>query len=821
VAVITFAAFIYLQLQHAPTSIDLNFEPPGRTMIYSSDGTLLAKLFVENRKVVPISQIPADLQNATVAFEDKRFYTHSGIDIQGIGRSLYRNVRNGDLKGQGGSTITQQLARNMGIEGLTREKSIQRKWHEWMVAIQIEKSYTKQRILEMYLNQVSYGQGTYGVEAAAQTYFGKDVSKLDLAQCALLAGLPNRPTVFNPYKDKDAAKTQRDIVLSNMLAQHMITPAQFAKATSEYIHLAAPKPPSQGSEIYHAQYFVDYVVEQLKKRYGPKALLDGNMQIETTLNWPMQQIADQAVASQINAGASFGPNQAALVAMDPKTGEIKAMVGGVDYKTNQFNIAAHGRRQPGSTFKAVVYSAAIDSGAVRESTTVLDARTVFHLGGKPYIPRDDGRYTDRYVGLREAMAQSINVPAIKVINLIRPTTAVQYARMMGVTSPLDPVLSLALGSSPVTPLEMADVYATIAAGGNHPEPTPFTRISDLNGKTLEDIPPAVETKVLKSSTVQQVDDMLRAVVTDGTGKVVGDVPDARGKTGTTQGHKDVWFVGYTPQLVCAVWAGHPLHDAKTGRDAYGADLGDGAWGMTVCGPIWRNFMLKAGPIYAAALAKEAARNKPAQKAKPVQIANPDANISEHDQDENSYRDRHYRHHRRSDYGDGDGTDNTPAITEPTDNPDGTTPVSGDNGGGTPDTLPTTNSDTSPTVTPSPSNDGNTDDSSGQDSPAPRRRTHHGSSPDDPSNSGDVSAPFHSLPDDSGDGGTSHDTPAPPRRHVSEPPKLKKPEYVTVRVNPDDGKLATQWTPEAVDRQYVKGTEPHSYSHMYKPPPGEH
>ena len=366
VAIITFTVFLLMQLRTAPASIDLGFDPPGRTLIYSSDGTLLARMFVENRRVVSIDQIPKDLQNATVAFEDKRFYTHPGVDFQGIARSLFRNVRNGDLKGQGGSTITQQLARNMGVEGLTREKSVSRKVHEWIVANQIEKSYTKQRILEMYLNQVSYGQGAYGVEAAAQTYFGKDVWKLDLAQCALLAGLPNRPTVFNPYKDKNAAKAQRDIVLDNMLEQHYITPVQCAHAKSEYIHLAAPKPPKQGSEIYHAPYFVDYVVEQLKRRYGPSALRDGNRQVETTLNWPMQQAAEDALRSGIANVAGYNVTQGALVALDPKTGEIKAMVGGIDYKDSQYNIAAHGLRQPGSSFKAVIYSAAIDSGVVTE-----------------------------------------------------------------------------------------------------------------------------------------------------------------------------------------------------------------------------------------------------------------------------------------------------------------------------------------------------------------------------------------------------------------------------------------------------------------------
>ena len=228
-------------------TIEIVFTPLGRTLIFSSDGTLLAKIFTQNRQVVPIEKIPLDLQNATVAFEDKRFYKHAGIDFQGIGRAISRNLKSGNINGEGGSTITQQLARNMGVEGLNRKKSIQRKFHEWIVANQIEKKYTKQQILEMYLNQVNYGSGAYGVQAAAQTYFGKDVHDLDLAQCALLAGLPNRPAFYSPYKDKKNAELQRNRVLDEMLQQHYITLDQYTKAKAEYIHL--PQSPHRRGAI--------------------------------------------------------------------------------------------------------------------------------------------------------------------------------------------------------------------------------------------------------------------------------------------------------------------------------------------------------------------------------------------------------------------------------------------------------------------------------------------------------------------------------------------------------------------------------------------
>ena len=571
VAVITFLACMAYQLKDAPSSIDINYDPAGRTFIFSSDGVMLAKLYTENREKVTIDKIPKDLQNATVAFEDRRFYTHSGIDFPGIGRALWQNVKHGDVRGQGGSTLTQQLARNMGVEGLNRDKTLGRKLHEMLVAAQIEKSYTKQQILEMYLNQVNYGAGAYGVQAAAQTYFGMSVSKCDLSHCALLAGLPNRPAYLNPYRNKKAALAQRDIVLSHMLSEGYITPQQCADAKAEFIHLAAPRPPKQGSQIYHAPFFVNYVVDQMRQKYGPDYLGRGNLRVETTLNWPMQQAAEASLVSGIERAGGRGPTQGCLVCLDQKTGQIKAMVGGTDYSKSQFNIVTQARRQPGSSFKAVVYAAAIDSHVVTEQTRVYDAPQTYSNGGKPYTPRDDNGYSYNHVSLRTAMAYSINVPAVKVIKMLGPRTAIQYARLMGVTSPLDPVLSLALGSSGVTPLEMATVYATIANGGNHPQPTPFTRLADLSGATIEDLPPAVESRVLQPSTVAQLDDMLRAVVTEprATGNNVADVSEARGKTGTTQGHKDVWFVGYDPNLTCAVWAGHPVYTKNGKAASYG------------------------------------------------------------------------------------------------------------------------------------------------------------------------------------------------------------------------------------------------------------
>ena len=652
--VVVFIGVIIWRLYQTPSTIDLAFNPLGITYLYSSDGTPLAEFFTERRKVISIDDMPKDLQNATIAFEDKRFYQNPGIDLKGIGRSIYSNFTHGDLKGEGGSTITQQLARNMGVGGLSRQKSFGRKFNEMIIATQINHNYTKQEILEMYLNQVNYGSGAYGVEAAAEVYFNKHAKQLDLAQCALLAGLPNRPADFNPYKSKNAAKGQRQRVLDQMLDQKYITPAQYQQAVSEPIKLAAAKAPSQGSQVFHAPYFVSYVVDQLRHKYGADRLYEGNLKVYTTLNWPMQQIAEQEVRQGIANAQGYGATEGALVCLDPQTGEIKAMVGGTDYKKSQINYAVHGR-QPGSSFKAVVYSAAINDGSVKESTEVLDARTVFGTGHGTYIPKDDNGYSDRRMGLREATAQSVNVVAVRVLHLIGPAAAIRYARMMGIHAPLDPVLSLALGSSPVSPLEMASAYSTFPAGGNHPEPSAWTRLDDAQGNIIEDVPPDIETHVLQRDTVSQLDDMLRAVVTDGTGKMVAPlVPDARGKTGTTQEHKDVWFVGYTPQLVCAVWAGHPIDATKKHGAGYGEAMSGGAFGGTICAPIWAKFMNRSLPIFHEARVKELAleKSKQAPVAKPVTAADTAAEISSgsaaSDASDPSSDEAHPRRHRRHD-----------------------------------------------------------------------------------------------------------------------------------------------------------------------------
>ena len=805
--IVVLIGVIIWRLYQTPKTIDLAFNPLGITYLYSSDGTPLAEFFTERRKVISIDDMPKDLQNATIAFEDKRFYQNAGIDIKGIGRSLYSNFTHGDLKGEGGSTITQQLARNMGVEGLSRQKSFGRKFNELIIATQINHNYTKQEILEMYLNQVNYGSGAYGVEAAAEVYFNKHAKQLDLAQCALLAGLPNRPADFNPYKSKDAAKAQRQRVLDQMLDQNYITPSQYQQAAAEPIKLAGAKAPSQGSQVFHAPYFVSYVVDQLRHKYGAERLGEGNLKIYTTLNWPMQQIAEQEVKQGIENAHEYGAYQGALVCLDPETGEIKAMVGGTDYKKSQINYAVHGR-QPGSSFKAVVYSAAINDGSVKEDTTVLDARTTFGTGHGSYTPTDDTGYSDRRMTLREATAQSVNVVAVKVLHLIGPQAAIRYARMMGIHAPLDPVLSLALGSSPVSPLEMASAYSTFADGGNHPEPSAWTRLDDAQDNIIEDVPPDIETHILQKDTVNQLDDMLRAVVTDGTGKMVAPlVPDARGKTGTTQEHKDVWFVGYNSQLVCAVWAGHPIDANGRHPAGYGEPMESNAFGGTVCAPIWAKFMSRSLPIFHEARVKELAleKSKQAPVAKPVTAADKATAITtgpadDTDNSTDSSEDVHPRRHKAH--------RDQPQADTPQDNGDGTVTVNVDDASGllAPAGSPGSHSEAftagSQPTTLSPQYAASSAGSAG-------------GADGTGGNSADSTTP---APDASQ---TDDSTPTPPRRHHrSADTDASGADTVTVMVNPEDGLLATKWCPQQVSRTYPRGQEPHRYSRMYPPPPGE-
>jgi penicillin-binding protein 1A len=797
--------FIAHQIQQLPSSAtDIeNFQPLGRSLVYSSDGTLLASLFVENRQTVTIDHIAKNLQQATVDIEDSRFYQNNyGVDFRGISRALFKNVQGGDLTGQGGSTITQQLVRNLGIDGIGHEKSLKRKILEAVFAFKIDQNYSKQQILEMYLNQVYYGSGAYGVQAAAETYFGKTANNLDLAQCAMIAGLVQRPSRLSPYVDKDAAMARRNIVLARMLQLGHISPAECSAAEAEPIVLAFPKPPSSGSKTYHAAYFVDYVVRQLTDRYGSDMVYRGGLRIVTTLNWQMQAAAEQAVQQGVGGGSYFGATDAALIAMEPQTGYIKAMVGGLDYTKSQFNIAADGHRQPGSSFKPVIYTAAIDSGLITENTMILDAPISLPGATGPWTPTNDDHRFHGWVTARNAVANSINVPAVKVLREVGVDTVIHYATMMGIKSPLQPYLTLALGASAVTPLEMATMYSVIANQGERPTPTAIERVEQSDGTVLEDDVPQLETTSIRVDALKQMDDMLRAVVTSGTASLVfadGNPPEVRGKTGTTQSHIDAWFDGYVPKMTCVVWAGHPSVDPKSGKPIFIPMRGD-AWGATICAPIWKKFMIAALAIEAKQAAKDAPK-PPTPSTTAVTAGKPTAIVR-----------------------------TTPATTTAT--PTKQTVSSGA-------AVVPANSDPGATV----SSDGKTvsvwvDNTTAlratPGAPGAHQETfitgtqpttfvdgsHVGDNSSEAGTAPTPSAPSNQQAPQNSDGDNNGDDQSTPssHQHASVPTSLGQ-KMVTVTICVESGMRATEWCPETIDKQFPTNKVP-GYCTLHKPPPGE-
>lgn len=559
-----------------------NFEPKEATKIYSSDGVLLADIYEENREFVPIDKIPLDLQHATVAIEDSRFYKHMGVDFVGVARAVYQNFRRGHMA-QGGSTLTQQLARNIY---LTREKKLSRKLQEMVLAYQLERNYSKEQILELYLNQVYYGSKAYGVQSASKVYFGKDVKDLTLAECAMLAGLPQKPSGYSPYKNMDDAISRRNIVLRRMCELHYITPRQRDEAIKEKAHLIGLN--ASGHAPFKAPWFVYYVLDELQDKYkcDEDMIYRGGLRVYTTLNYAMQQAAEEELRSHVREAKYKHVSQGALVCIDPKNGYIKSMVGGVteNYSKDQYNRAVQARRQPGSSFKAFVYTAAIDSG-YDPNYRISNSRVTY---GNWSPQNFDGRYGGMLT-IKQAVAHSVNICAVRMAEKVGIDKVITYARMLGIKSPLTPNLTLALGSCGVSPLEMCSAYGVFAADGIRAEPLAVVRVAtssrDSNEEEVlfENKPDT--RRVLSEETAGAMNEIFRGVVVSrgGTGYAAAKVPNAHGKTGTTSDDRDAWFLGYTPDLVAAVWVGN---------DKYGEPMRN-VWGGNVCAPTWANFMLRS------------------------------------------------------------------------------------------------------------------------------------------------------------------------------------------------------------------------------------
>jgi penicillin-binding protein 1A len=566
-----------------------SFEPSHGTKVFDDADELVTEFHVERRIFTPLAQIPKPLTDAIIATEDARFYSHYGIDPFGVLRAIYQNFRHGRIV-EGGSTITQQLAK---VLFLTPDKSLDRKLKEAVLALELERRYTKDRLLEIYLNQIYFGHGAFGVEAAARTYFGKPVGELTLAESALLAGLPKAPTSYSPFDRPDVAKRRRATVLARMVDVGTLKADEAKRAAATALKLVPPE-----RRRTTGQYYLEYVQQLLEQQYSADVVFKGGLQVYTTLSPTMQLRAEQALREGLRALETRSARAAekaaappvterpegALLAIEPQTGYIKAMVGGFDFFKSEFNRAVQARRQPGSAFKPFVYIAALEAGFTPASV-VDDSPVEYAVGprGKPWKPDNYDRKFRGPVTFQRALEESINVAAVKVQERVGIRRTLEVARRLGVESPLSENLSIALGTSDLTLLELTSAYGALANRGSWVPPTAIRYVLDAQGKLLEENVP--EGKQAMSPELAYVaTHMLTGTVERGTGvaaRVLGRPVAA--KTGTTNDYSNAWFIGFTPQLVTGVWVGHD-RPRSLGRDETGSRAAI---------PIWTAFMASA------------------------------------------------------------------------------------------------------------------------------------------------------------------------------------------------------------------------------------
>jgi penicillin-binding protein 1A len=561
------------------------FSPSAVTRIYSADGVLLAQLFQENRDPVALSEIPADLIAALLTTEDRNFYRHSGVDPKGVIRAIGKNIRVGTFA-EGASTITQQIAKTLF---LTPKKTLVRKLREAILAFQLERRYTKDEILALYLNQIYLGSGAYGVAAAARRYFDKPVADLDLAECALVAGLPKAPSRYSPLANPELALARRNLVLRQMRDTGAISAERYHLALSTPLQTTISSHPGTTA----APYFIEAVKAELEAAVGPARLYREGLRVTTTLSSRLQAAAEHALRKGLEplnaakspaaAGGVF-PVEGAMVCLDTRTGGILALVGGSDFATRPYNRASVARRQPGSAFKPVLFACAIEQGFTQASL-LLDAPVVFRGvdQGRDWKPENFGRTFDGEMSLRKALAQSKNIPAVRLMEKLGPHAVVRFARRLGIESPLQPNLTLALGTAELTLEELTAAYAVFARQGNHVRPFGLAEVQDRAGRVIW------RTRPQKSAAMSREDagittDLLAAVVREGTGRGAGVLEHPlAGKTGTTNEYRDALFVGFSPEIVAGVWIG---------RDDQ-RPIGPEATGARTALPIWIDFMRAA------------------------------------------------------------------------------------------------------------------------------------------------------------------------------------------------------------------------------------
>ena len=581
--------FTILPRSLPPVTALENFEPVQGSKIFDDSDELITEFHVERRIFVPLTQIPKALKDAILATEDARFYSHFGVDPMGIARAVYQNFRHGRIV-EGGSTITQQLAK---VLFLTPDKSLDRKLKEAVLAVELERRYSKDRLLEMYLNQIYFGHGAFGVEAAARTFFGKSVKDLSIPESALLAGLPKAPSTYSPFEHPDAAKRRRAIVLARMVDVNVLKDAEAKTLSAAKLDLVPPE-----RRRTTGQHYLEYVQQLLESAYGADVVFKGGLQVYTTLSPTMQLKAEQSLREGLKAletrrlkaseKAGTAPvterPEGALLALDPQTGHIKAMVGGYDFFKSEFNRATQARRQPGSSFKPFVYIAALEAG-LTAATEVEDSPVEFPGGpnGKPWKPENYDRKFRGPVTLQQALEESVNVATVKVQERIGLRRTINVARRMGVQSPLGENLSLALGTSELSLLELTSAYGTLANQGQWLHPTTVRYVLDAHGKLLEENVPEPK-QVLTPELAFVATQMLKGTIDRGTGvaaKALGR--PAAAKTGTTNDYSNAWFIGFTPQLATGVWVGYDRPRS----------LGKDETGSRVAVPIWTTFMQSA------------------------------------------------------------------------------------------------------------------------------------------------------------------------------------------------------------------------------------
>ena len=611
VLILAVAVFMRYILSGLPPVYEMEeYTPSLTTKVYDRNNELIHEFSIEKRMMVPLEEIPVDLQNAVVAMEDRNFFSHPGISLRGIGRALLNDVVTGRAK-QGASTLTQQLSRGVF---LTQEKKLIRKIREIILAIQIEHQFSKPEILQLYLNQIYLGSGSYGVKAAAKKYFDKDLEQLTTGEAALLVGLIPAPGRYNPFVNPELAKQRRDLVLSVMREQNYITTEEYQKAKEEPM----PVKPPQVDENKPGRYFIEHVRRILEPKYGMDTLWKAGLNIYTTLDIKQQKMAEETMNKWLTEfdeqvakglGIEFDPNdteaeaaqetdeeatpkdpaaqaprlQGAVMVRDVKTGAVRVMIGGREYDESKFNRATQAKRQPGSSFKPYVWMAALQKGYT-PATLVKDLTTMFYYDGRNWhafdenadlysldlakqsfiaskdfnvwVPQNYGGKSEGWITLRKGLEKSKNLVAVNLIDAVGIMDVIRVARKAGITANLPRVPALALGVSVLQMDEHLAALTTFANGGIHTDNYYIERVEDANGRILEEHIPVEQAEFTPQNSYLLIN-MMKGVVQRGSGAYVNRLGrNIAGKTGTTQSHRDMWFVGMTPHTAAAAWMGY-------------------------------------------------------------------------------------------------------------------------------------------------------------------------------------------------------------------------------------------------------------------------